>query len=206
MDPYLIGQVLAYTGAVVGTVAASARWGAPKVKAAVRICSALADLPEQLAGISAELKTNGGGSMRDEIRRIAVDGRDTKALVRVLGDSHPDMLWEAGPTGDCVYSNETYLRETGRSLGDTLGWGWINCIAEHDRARVREAWEAAIEERREFRMRYAMVNARGDEFGVECVARVKRDHDKVVGWLGQVRRRTPTGQHVALRLHQDDGA
>lgn len=146
-----------------------------------------------------EVTPNSGGSMRDEVRGL-------RATLRAHGEASAQGLFETNGRGECLWSNSTYLRWTHTSLQQTLGYGWVNCIAESDRERIREAWDAAVEEKREFRGRYAMVDSVGNEFGVDCIARPVRTGaaDEITGWVGTIRRRMPTGQQPALREYVDE--
>jgi len=185
---------------------------APKAVASIKTALGIgraAEMAESIRLIRAELTPNGGGSMRDETRRAARDVRMLGATFRAYVENTDEGIFEADFSGACTHSNATYLRWTERSIKDVIGWGWTNCIAEYDRERVREAWDSAVEEKREFSGRYAMVTASGSEFSVDTTAIPVRDpsNGETSGWVGHVRRRYPTGQQPAMPPHmrEDNG-
>jgi PAS domain S-box-containing protein len=173
---YVLAQLALAAGALFGVVVALGKWVIPRLRGATSMFSELAGMPVVLK------------RMEGNLGRIEREGADTKALMRAMSDTHTDGMWEADADGLCIYTNETYLRWVGRALADTLGYGWINCIAQVDREHVRDEWDAAVEQRREFSLHYRMVTVGGVEFAVETVARVKRIDGKVCGWVGQVRK------------------
>lgn len=199
-----------------------ARWMLAKAKNFVAAFQALAELPTimpALGRISAldksvqhvlrEVLPNGGSSLRDTINKMhagqAEQLASLKGLERGLAlqsgvmRAHYDAdgiyaRFETDGIGRNTWVNRTYLTWVNRSLDQVLGYGWINSVATAYREYVREEWELAISERREFAMRYKLRDARGEEFEVDCVAVPVAGEDPHLPerWVGHiVRLETP---------------
>lgn len=156
-------------------------------------------LEESVASILKEVRPNGGGSMRDELRRLGESQRRTEVGLtllantqRVMYDAADTAVFECDPEEGNTYVNHVYQRWTGLGERELLGFGWINAIAPHDRAAVREEWESAVEDQRDFRMRYQLATADGRTHDVTAHASPVRDIDGVVSkWVGVVYRHDP---------------
>jgi PAS domain S-box-containing protein len=217
MDPQT-AQALVLAGQVAGAATAigTAAYGvhrfvAPKVRTVVGFCRAIVSVPGQVAELAYQFRPNSGGSAIDRIVRlgervesVAFDVRTMKATQRARGNGSADGEFECDADGLCLHSNATYVRWVERGEDQLRGMGWLTCIAEHDRDRVRDEWEACVEERREFGMRYAMVSASGNEFQVDCIAIPIREGNDILGWVGHVKRRHPTGSQPVLRKPHPD--
>lgn len=147
------------------------------------------------AFVDHELRPNNSSSIRDAIDRIERMGCETGTrvnmvvgMIRHQADANrTEATFESDSEGLCLWVNATYLRWTGSHQELVIGWGWINTIAHNDRERLRDEWEAAIDERRAFSSTYRMLDANGAPFTVECKANPIRDaHGDVVKWMGNI--------------------
>jgi PAS domain-containing protein len=104
--------------------------------------------------VSKELKTNGGSSMKDVLKKI--EGKLTTVEFFLLSywDSVVTPMFLTNEAGDCVWVNKSYLRLVNRSLPEVLGDGWINSVEQHEREAVRNEWDLACQEARDFDMIY----------------------------------------------------
>jgi hypothetical protein len=90
-------------------------------------------MEQTLASIAKEVRPNGGASLRDAVER-------TEKSVAILGGvmrahhSADDTYarFEADGIGLYSWVNPTYLRWAERSMHETEGYGWINCIGLED--------------------------------------------------------------------------
>lgn len=181
------------------------RWVTKKMKGLFASLRAIGDLAElmphlnKLAGMEATLGTirsqvlpNGGSSLNDKVAKALATTERTERAVGLLSatmrahhDSDPGTAkFEADENGDFTWASRTLLRWCNCSIEQVLGMGWSNNVAEHDRDRVRDEWESAIEERREFHMRFSMRNHDGQEFLVEAGASPIYSDNKVEHWVG----------------------
>lgn len=193
-------------GAISAVLTFTTRWWLPALRAWRASRAAKAAMPGMLAQLSAdftahrdfvdhELRPNNSSSIRDAVDRIERVSQATRDEVKVAvgmirhgADTHrTEGSFEAGGDGATQWVNATFLRWTGCQLDQCLGWGWINAVAHDDRERVREEWEAAVNERRAFSSNYRLISATGALFPIECKATPIRDsRGVVVKWMGNV--------------------
>ena len=197
----LVGAVVAIGSSAWGGY----RWLWPRVAPYLSAFAALNTLPAAINEIRKEVKPNGGSSMRDELRRYGHDVRQLGATMRAYFENSDDGLFEADSHGRFSYINETLRRWCDRSRSDLFGFGWFSCVADHDRDKVRDEWLEAVAEKREFRQRFAMVSAAGNEFSVDVLARPVPDAvtGDVTVYVGHIRRRLQSGVQRAVTV--DDG-
>lgn len=172
-----------------------AAWGWLKMKLTTAIASALmAQISPELQNIHAKLEQvhhqvfpNGGGSMSDMLTRVDRNIAVLQGTMRAHQDADlTQARFEADADGHFTWASHALLRWCNRGIDQVVGFGWINCIAMADRDRVREEWEAALEERREFLMQFRLRDVVGTEFPVEAFA--KPIHGQ---WVGVITRVAP---------------
>jgi len=156
-------------------------------------------MEQTLASIAKEVRPNGGASLRDSVER-------TEKSVAILGGvmrahhSADDTYarFEADGIGLWSWANPTLLHWVERSMHEVDGYGWINSVGLDDRTRIRDEWERAVAERREFSARFHLRTTRGREFLVECIATpVPNNGDQVERWVGVIKRISPTSSAKA---------
>ena len=83
--------------------------------------------------------------------------RESEQRFRLMADAAPVLIWVSDEQKRGIYFNETWLKFTGRTLEQELGFGWMEGIHPDDRARAeatcRDAFERAEPFRMEFRIR-----------------------------------------------------
>ena len=160
-----------------------------QTKATLQVVQGLAnsihELHESNRQIIAELKPNGGSSLRDAVNMIRAHQRARDNTTEHYG------VFETDKNGLCVSVNWQYLRMTGRNLEEVKGNGWVNCIHPEDRVRVREEWAKCVQDNRDFEMKYRMIrqeNSKEDTV-FEVIGRavvMKDNHDRPYGYYGTI--------------------
>jgi len=74
----------------------------------------------------------------------------------------PVMVWTAKPDGGFDYVNQRWLRFTGRSLEEELGWGWADRVHPDDRGAALAEYQTAFEQRRPLDLQYRLRRADGE--------------------------------------------
>jgi PAS domain S-box-containing protein len=96
-------------------------------------------------------------------RKKAQDAlRESEERFRLLADTVPVMIWEAGPDSRCTFFNKSWLDYTGSSLEQQLGDGWTKSVHPEDLERCLESYRAAWKERSAFSAEYRLRRADGE--------------------------------------------
>ncbi len=140
---------------------------------------------EKVNTIEAEMKPNGGGSLRDAIDRIHAITLRLDQRQRNFFQFDPNGIFEMDATGQIIWVNRAYLDIIHRHPEDILGFGWRSCISEHDRHRVITEWEYAVKDKRDFVVKMGLLSMEGEEVPVEARAlRMLDDKGNLIGHLG----------------------
>ena len=70
--------------------------------------------------------------------------------------SLPLMVWTTRPDGSADSFNATWTNFTGRSLANTLGWGWVEDLHPDDLPRTTALWQAALDQGTSYQVEYRM--------------------------------------------------
>ena len=140
--------------------------------------------------ILAELRPNGGGSLRDLIatQNAVVLGR-IELVMGALGDQV--AAYETDPAGLCVWTSPAYCELVGRPAPDLLGWGWIVALHHDDADHVRDAWRSSVDDRRAFEMRFRLVRPDGTPVPVLSRATPLFAGPRLIGWSGLMKADQP---------------
>src|SRR5215813_866070 len=60
--------------------------------------------------------------------------------LRLLVETIPALVWRAGPDGRIEYVNKRVLEYFGKSLGEIIGWGWMEMVHPDDVAFKARNW------------------------------------------------------------------
>jgi PAS domain-containing protein len=211
-------QLLAYGVPVIGGLYAGWRVIRKPFTAFAEGVASISDLGA-MAGdirtIKREVTANGGGSMKDMVRRIEVEGRHREAMLRTHFANANEGQFQTDAEGKLSWANETLQRWTGQPEHALHGKSWFSIIATNEQDEFRSDFELAIAERREFRGRCLIrsISPPSDSGGGRIrhlatdwrvvVVRDPSDAKAIIGFSGNVRLRHTTGPQPAVT---DDGA
>lgn len=181
-----IEQIVIGAAAILGLGIAGLKWIVPAI---ARIHGAIGKVDT----IYAEVKPNGGSSLRDSIDRQEAaigdvrDGlemADARAWAIVSSGKQP--TWESGPDGGCLRANAAYLELVGRSADEVKGNGWENILAKNDKRRIWNEWSEAVAKRRTFESSYRVTNhGTSETFLVDAKATpIIGRGGELRGWIG----------------------
>lgn len=204
-------EVVKALGAVIGTLAAiltfTRTFWLPAWRARKLRREAYRALPSLLQGhiasfdafrdeVTHEIRPNNGSSLKDSLARIEVTGTNLRDSIQLLqgmirhradGDGHHGVI-ECDAAGLVEWANATFLRWTAMQAPLLTGWGWVNTVAHVDRARIRDEWEDAVVETRDFTSTFGLITPDG-VLPVEVKATPLRDgRGHVLKWLWTVTR------------------
>jgi len=144
-------------------------------------------MAEKLSIVSKELQTNGGESIKDQIKQIANDVK----IIRIERDAtfylSKDPMFKTDDKGYYVAVNTSLCQLIGVTEGELLGLGWLNYISLEDRDRVWEEWENIIESGKEISTFFTIKNPESMEMiPVKCRAVINRSGDSVISIIGSI--------------------
>ena len=182
MDPFWIWLIVKI-GAIATALGAIYKfiWRPFKIK----VIDRLNDFYNKVNYITAELKPNGGNSLRDQVNYIkrAVDKIDQRQLNFFHFDPHG--IVETDAQGNLIWANRAYLDMVKRHPEEVANQGWRNVISEDDRERVVREWNYAVKDCRDFFSRFNIVDSNANPIKVEARCLAMRDDDgKLLGHLG----------------------
>ena len=139
-----------------------------------------------LRELLAEIRPNGGSSLRDAIDRIEKIQVAQNNRQRVILSLSQDAYFETDAHGACVYVNHRWEELTGITAAESRGAGWSHGIHEDDRLRVLEEWHAAVSDQRPFRQRFRYENVVTGEVTPVYVRAIAMEghNNNIVGYLG----------------------
>ena len=144
-------------------------------------------MAEKLSIVSKELQTNGGESIKDQIKQID----NNVKIIRIERDAtfylSKDPMFKTDDKGYYVAVNTSLCQLIGVTEGELLGLGWLNYISLEDRDRVWEEWENIIESGKEISTYYTIKNPETLELiPVKCRAVINRDSSNIVSIIGTI--------------------
>lgn len=138
-------------------------------------------LIDDVGCIKAEMRSNGGSSLRDVVvgiqKEVERNTNLTKIIVgrqRWILDNRDEPIFEADKEGKVVWTNQSYLRTFTVTPREVLNNGWKNLIHQSDRENVILEWESAIADNRDFEREFKMYRGENST-NISCVATMTED-------------------------------
>lgn len=155
-------------------------------------------MAEKLSIVSKELQTNGGGSIKDQIKQIANDVK----IIRIERDAtfylSKDPMFKTDDKGYYIAVNTSLCQLIGVTEGELLGLGWLNYISLEDRDRVWEEWENIIESGKEISTYFTIKNPQTIEMiPVKCRAVINRSEDSIISIIGSIEKTIKNNLKIA---------
>jgi len=149
---------------------------------------ALFELPKKIDEIVAQLRTNGGSSLKDAINRIEQRQRREAEKTRLLLEGGDFPCFECDASGACLYVNQAYMKLVERDEEEeVLGNNWRSLIVEED-SEILNQWDRAVNEKTNFEAYFSFLGKNNKHIPVYCRAySVKDSNQNVIGWLGILR-------------------
>lgn len=107
--------------------------------------------------VEKELKTNGGGSLKDAISRVEYHTAGLSGKFQATMSHVSTPMWESDKDGNLTYANRAYVRLFGRDTHELQGMGWLTDVADSDRRQVEDDWNNAVENQRIFDRQFLIV-------------------------------------------------
>jgi PAS domain S-box-containing protein len=158
------------------------------------------EMTEKILEISKELKPNGGGSIKDQIKQIANDVK----IIMIERDAtfylSKEPMFKTDDKGYYISVNTSLCNLIGATEIELLGLGWLNYISLQDRDRVWEEWENIIESGKEISTYFTIKNPETTEMiPVKCIAIINRSGNSVISIIGSIEK-TPKKEYKKLNV------
>lgn len=103
-------------------------------------------------------------SIEDNIQQIQANSTVFRKQIKKLEALQKSILniseiptFETDSRGACTFANKASLDLLGRTFEELKNFGWLNIIHPEDRQKVKDEWDAAIRDRRNFELTFRIV-------------------------------------------------
>ena len=100
--------------------------------------------------------------MKDNLRRFTLEVEKSKEQFRQVADNAPVMIWMTDENRLCNFVNKGWLKFTGRTKEQELGYGWIEGMHPDDYSRCAEIFDDAFIERKGYSLEYRFKREDGE--------------------------------------------
>jgi PAS domain S-box-containing protein len=111
--------------------------------------------------------------------------KEREMQYRNLADSGIALIWTSGPDKLCNYFNMPWLKFTGHSFEEELGYGWAKGVHPDDLNRCFNTYSNAFDDRRTFEIEYRLKHVSGEYRWIKDLGVPNYDSSGVfVGYIG----------------------
>ena len=106
-----------------------------------------------------------------------------------LAETLPQIVWSATATGVIDRVSRDFFVESGLAPLAIADFAWLEAVHPDDRARVRRAWQAAVETGSDYRIEFRIVSARGPDpwrWYLVTARAVRNGDGRVERWFGTI--------------------
>ncbi len=75
--------------------------------------------------------------------RAEVALRESEARMKMLIDGVPQLIWRSKAGGHWTWASPQWEQQTGLTMKESLGRGWLDAVYAEDRAKVLQSWDDA---------------------------------------------------------------
>ena len=111
--------------------------------------------------------------------------RESESRFRQVAESLPQLVWTCAGDGPCDYLSPQWVRYTGKSASEHLGYGWCEQLHPDDRDRVVTQWQNNATRGETFDVQFRILRHDGVYRWFRSLAVPLRDETgRVVKWFG----------------------
>lgn len=111
--------------------------------------------------------------------------RQSESRFRQVAESLPQLVWTCAADGRCDYLSPQWVRYTGKSEAEQLGYGWLDHVHPDDRKQVVDEWRITTREGRQFDTEFRIRRHDGTYRWFRTLASPLRDETgQLVKWFG----------------------
>ncbi|AUC76978.1 PAS domain S-box protein [Olleya sp. Bg11-27] len=110
---------------------------------------------------------------------------NSEQLFKRLSSHAPVAIYQSDKAGVCNYVNEEWLKYSGLTFNESLGFGWANAIHPDDQARVLEEWQHAVSTETDLISDFKLLNTKGEVLWLSARTTSLYDlNNKLYGYIG----------------------
>ncbi|QXP59361.1 PAS domain S-box protein [Olleya sp. HaHaR_3_96] len=110
---------------------------------------------------------------------------NSEQLFKRLSSHAPVAIYQSDKAGVCNYVNEEWLKYSGLTFNESLGFGWANAIHPDDQARVLEEWQYAVSTETDLISDFKLLNTKGEVLWLSAKTTSLYDlNNKLYGYIG----------------------
>jgi len=180
-----IGQVFGAVTAIIGGAIALQKFILKPVYLHFR---RIAKLMSNVDTIAADLRPNGGSSLKDQINRIEHRLIRGEMRSRALIRDYDCGIFECDINGYNSFVNRTYCKMVGAPMNKLLGMGWEQFIHPQYKNEYDMLWTDRFQNCEEVDVDTALITSNGDKIDVKIKAYPLKDETQTrcVGYFGMV--------------------
>jgi PAS domain S-box-containing protein len=111
--------------------------------------------------------------------------REKEVQYRTLADSGIALVWTSGTDKLCNYFNRPWLKFTGRTLEQEMGYGWTQGVHPDDLENCVQIYVTAFDKREVFNMEYRLHHVGGEYRWIRDLGTPNYDGSgKFIGYIG----------------------
>ena len=110
---------------------------------------------------------------------------NSEQLFKRLSSHAPVAIYQSDKDGVCNYVNEEWLKYSGQTFEESLGFGWSNAIHPKDRDRVLAEWKYAVLTGSDLNSDFKLLNKKGQILWLSANTTSLYDlNNKLYGYIG----------------------
>ncbi|QCE42412.1 PAS domain S-box protein [Psychroserpens sp. NJDZ02] len=110
---------------------------------------------------------------------------NSEQLFKRLSSHAPVAIYQSDKDGVCNYVNEEWLKYSGQTFNESLGFGWSNAIHPQDQDRVMEEWKQAVATETDLISDFKLLNKNGETLWLSARTTSLYDlNNKLYGYIG----------------------
>jgi PAS domain S-box-containing protein len=118
-------------------------------------------------------------------RRAEEALRESEQRWRSLTEALPQLVWGAGPDGECDYFSTQWTNYTGVTESELLGWRWMETLHPDDREPTRQFWTESVAGRQPYDVEYRIRRSDGTYGWFKTRGTpIRNAEGRIVKWFG----------------------
>lgn len=127
---------------------------------AQRVLDRLDSQDATLAAIRAELTPNGGGSLKDIVRKTHDLAMIAELRTKQILATSPVGVYQCDRDGNCIWVNDALCSIFGLDSAAMMGRGWLLAVADDEREESNGHWQRAVDQDLPYSWTYTIENQR----------------------------------------------